>query len=394
MLPSYYEFYNPTKIISGFRALENLPYELKMLHAKKPLFITDQGIIKAGLLKNIKKSFNESNITFILFDKVPQDSSHTTVRNLSEIYKSTECDSIIAIGGGSVIDTAKALNILITENADNLLQFEGSDILTKPMKPLIVIPTTVGTGSEVTGVAVIRDIQKNAKVSFASQFLAPKVAVLDPRMSITLPKQIIASTGMDALTHAIESYICLQKNPVSDAFAWAAIKLISQNLINAIKNPKSKEYRFSLANAACLAGIGLSNSIAGIVHSLGHAVGGLCGVPHGVAMSIFLPYGLEYNYDKVKEYIAELLLPLAGPEVYVDTTSGNRAHATINFIRELRSELNKLTELPLTLSEAGVPRDKLKEIARIAIDDGSVAFNPVELEYEDALKILQLAYSS
>ena len=153
-----------------------------------------------------------------------------------------------------------------------------------------------------------------------------------------------------------------------------------------------KEYRFSLANAACLAGIGLSNSIAGIVHSLGHAVGGLCGVPHGVAMSIFLPYGLEYNYDKVKEYLAELLLPLTGPEVYVDTSSGNRALATISFIRELRNELYKLTELPRTLSEAGVSRDKLEEIARIAIDDGSVAFNPVELEYEDALKILKFAY--
>lgn len=392
MLPSYYEFQNPTKIISGFRALENLPYELKMLNAKKPLLITDQGIIKAGLMKNIKKSFNESDITFILFDKVPQDSSCTTVRNLSEIYKSTKCDSIIAVGGGSVIDTAKALNILITENATDLLQFEGSDILTKLMKPLIVIPTTVGTGSEVTGVAVIKDIQRNAKVSFASQFLTPNVAVLDPRMSMTLPKQIIASTGMDALTHAIESYICLQKNPVSDAFAWAAIKLISQNLINAIKNPKNIEYRFSLANAACLAGIGLSNSIAGIVHSLGHAVGGVCGVPHGVVMSIFLPYGLEYNYDRVNEYIAELLLPLAGPKVYVDTSSENRAHKTIKFISELRNELYKLTELPQSLSEAGVPRDKLEEIARIAIDDGSVAFNPVELEYEDALKILKLAY--
>lgn len=392
MLPSYYEFQNPTKIISGFRALENLPYELKMLNAKKPLLITDQGIIKAGLLKNIKNSFNESDITFILFDKVPQDSSHATVRNLSEIYKSTKCDSIIAVGGGSVIDTAKALNILITENTTDLLQFEGSDILTKPMKPLIVIPTTVGTGSEVTGVAVIKDKKRNAKVSFASQFLIPKVAILDPRMSITLPKQIIASTGMDALTHAIESFICLQKNPVSDAFAWAAIKLISQNLIKAIKDPKNHKYRFSLANGACLAGIGLSNSIAGIIHSLGHAVGGVCGVPHGVAMSIFLPYGLEYNYDRVKEYIAELLLPLVGSEVYVNTSSENRAHKTIEYIRELQNELFKLTELPRTLSEAGVPRDKFEKIARIAIDDGSVAFNPVELEFEDALKILKLAY--
>lgn len=392
MLPSYYEFFNPVKIISGPHALESLPHELGLIGGKKPLLVTDEGIKNAGLLNYVKNSFNETNITFILYDKVPQDSSEKVVKELFNIFNSNRCDSIIALGGGSVIDTAKALNILISTNSDDLMQFEGSDILENSVKPLIAIPTTVGTGSEGTGVAVVKNDKINAKIAFSSQFLIRKVAILDPRMSTTLPRHIMAATGMDAMTHAIESFICLQKNPVSDAFAWAALKILGENLLAAVKNPKHKKYRFALANAASLAGIGLSNSIAGIVHCLGHAVGGVCGIPHGVAMNIILPYGLEYNLTKVEEYIAEILFPLAGADVYCKTPVENRAKKTIDHIREIKDELFNLTKLPRTLIEAGVHKDKLKEIARIAINDGSVAYNPEEIEYSDALFELNQAY--
>lgn len=392
MIPSYYEFFNPVKIISGSHALENLPHELGLFGVKRPLLVTDEGIKNAGLLNYVKKSFNETEISFILYDKVPQDSSEKVVKDLFNIFNSARCDSIIALGGGSVIDTAKALNILLSTNSDDLMQSEGSDILGNSMKTLIAIPTTVGTGSEGTGVAVVKDYQKNVKIAFSSQFLIPKVAILDPRMSTTLPRHILAATAMDAMTHAIESFICLQKNPVSDAFAWAALKILGENLLAAVNNPKHKKYRFALANAACLAGIGLSNSIAGIVHCLGHAVGGVCGIPHGGAMNIILPYGLEYNLTKVEEYIAELLFPLTGADIYCNTPVENRAKKTIDYIREIRDELFSLTKLPRTLKEAGVPKDKLKDIARTAINDGSVAYNPEEIEYSDALFVLKQAY--
>ena len=262
----------------------------------------------------------------------------------------------------------------------------------KPMKPLVVIPTTSGTGSEVTSVAVIADPDSNTKLAFSSRLLLPRLAILDPRMTLTLPAHITAATGMDALSHAIEACLCLQKNPLSDAYAWAAINLIRENLIKVIKNGKDKAGRLALANAACMAGVAFANSMVGMVHSLGHASGGLCHVPHGVAMSIFLPRALEYNMHKVRTDLARLLLPLAGLEVYTRTAEDKRAEEAVASIRRLQDELHELARLPLTLKEAGVPRDMLEAIAHAALDDGSLTFNPEEMDYEDALKILNDAY--
>ncbi len=207
-----------------------------------------------------------------------------------------------------------------------------------------------------------------------------------------MPPHITAATGMDALTHAVEAYICLQKNPLSDVHATAAITLIRENLLKAVKDGKDSEARLAMANAACLAGAAFSNSMVGIVHSLGHATGAVCHVPHGLAMSIFLPHCLEYNMVKCSANIAELLLPLAGPEEYVRTSSSERATRTVDVIRRFQKELYGLCKLPMTLKDAGVPKDKLGQIARTAINDGSVTMNPVEMDFDDALSILKKAY--
>jgi alcohol dehydrogenase len=230
-------------------------------------------------------------------------------------------------------------------------------------------------------------------MAFTSYHLMPRVAILDPRMTLTLPPRITAATAMDALTHAVEAYICLQQNPVSDAFALAAIELIRDNLITVIKDGKKPEGRLALANAACLAGIAFSNSMVGMVHALGHACGGVAGIAHGVAMSIFLPHGLAYNMDKAGDRIGRLLLPLAGPRVFAQTPPQEMAPKTITVIRRLQEELHSLAGLPLTLKEAGVASDMLAQIAETAIGDGSVVFNPAEMDRDDALKVLQKAYS-
>ena len=393
MIPSYFEFRNPVKIIAGQKALDNLSFELKMLQAQKPLILTDQDIKNAGLIEHVKNAFKETDITFSLFDGVSQDSSQEIVKKLAVLYRETSSDSLIAVGGGSVIDTAKAVNVLVTENSDDLMQFAGAEVLNNPLKPLLVIPTTSGTGSEATGVAVIKDKERNIKMGFSNFFMIPNVAILDPRMTLTLPPLMTAATGMDALTHAIESYYCLQKNPVSDSFAWSATKIISNNLIQGIEKPSDTKIRFSLAVGAFLAGVSISNSIAGMVHSLGHAIGGICGVPHGIAMNIFLPHGIEYNLANVGETIGELLLPLAGAEVFSQTSKTERPNATLEFVYDLRDRLHSLTGLPRTLKEANVPENKFEEIAKAAINDGSVAFNPEQMDYEDALKVLERAYN-
>ncbi|MEN6522531.1 MAG: iron-containing alcohol dehydrogenase, partial [Anaerolineaceae bacterium] len=305
MLPKYYEFFSPVKIISGHKALENLPYELDQMGAHKPILITDQGVTKAGLVQKVVDTFADSEAVIgAIFDQVPQDSSSKVVNEIAGIYRQAGCDSIVAVGGGSVIDTAKGVNIVITERTDDLMKYSGAEMLKKQMQPFIVIPTTAGTGSEVTCVAVISDPDRHLKMSFTSNFLYPRAAILDPRMTLTLPPMITAATGMDALTHAMEAYISLQKNPLSDSYAMKAIEIIAKNLIAVVKDGNNRDGRLALANASTMAGIAFSNAMVGVVHNLGHATGGVCRVPHGVAMSIFLPFGLEYNQSKVGDQIA------------------------------------------------------------------------------------------
>ena len=247
-----------------------------------------------------------------------------------------------------------------------------------------------------TGVAVVKDPDRDIKMALSSEFLFAKSAFIDPRMTLGLPPRLTAATAMDALTHAIESYICLQKNPLSDHFSKKAIELIVSNLLPLLQGENTEERRLALANAACLAGIALANSIAGVVHSLGHALGGVCHVPHGEAMNIFLPAGLEYNKKKVGTLIGELLLPLAGKQVFKNTAEGDRVDKTIQVIIELKEQLYKITKLPRNLNDTGLSVDQevLEKIATTAINDGSVAYNPEEIEFKDALTILKRVWNT
>ena len=396
VIPEYYEFFNSVKIISGYKALETIPFELSRLGAKRPIIITDKGVAQAGLIKHVVDSFSGTDTVIgAVFDETPQDSSNVVVNQIASIYRANNCDSIIAVGGGSAIDTAKGVNIVITENSDDLLKFMGNYRLNKPMKPFVVIPTTAGTGSEVTMVAVIANPEKNVKMAFTSDLLLPKFAVLDPRMTASMPPKITAATGMDALTHAVEAFIGTQKNPVSDAFAAAAMELIRDNIKTAVTDGGNKDVRLAMANAALLAGLAFSNSMVGIVHATAHATGGVCHVPHGIANSILLPCGLEFyigKSPKTKEYIESLLLHVAGPEVYVQTSPAERAAKAVTAIRNITGELNKLCGLPVRLSEAGVTEDKLESIAKTALNDGAISFSPVEVSFAEALGVLKAAY--
>ncbi len=395
-MADYFEFFCPVKIISGDKALENIPFELDLLSAKKPMIVTDKGVSGAGLVNHIINAFKESNMPIgAVYDDVPPDSSLKTVREVSSVYRETGCDALIAIGGGSVMDTAKAVNIVVSENADDLMQFTGAGALKRPLKPLIAVPTTAGTGSEVTIVAIIADTDKNIKLPFTSYYLLPNIAVIDPRMTMTLPAQITAATGMDALTHSIEAYTCLGKNPMSDAYATSAISLISKHLLNVVKNPSDKQGRLAMANAATMAGIAFSNSMVGMVHTLGHSVGAVCHIPHGTAMSILLPHVLEYNAKHGANHVGELLLYLAGDEEYAKTAPENRVKSVIKHIRSMKNKLYDLSKLPRTLQETGkVAKEKLPEIAKVSLGDASAIYNPVEIEYEDALEVLNKAYDS
>ncbi|MCO8060463.1 iron-containing alcohol dehydrogenase [Acinetobacter lwoffii] len=394
MAKPYYEFFCPVKVIAGHAALEHIPFELATLGAKRPLIITDKGVRANNLLAPIEAAFEMADAAIVaIFDDVPPDSSLGTVRSAAKLYRENHCDAIIAVGGGSVIDTSKATNILVSEGGDDLLKYSGAHNLPKPLKPFFVIPTTSGTGSEVTMVAVVSDTEKNVKMPFASYYLMPHAAILDPRMTQTLPSHLTAMTAMDAMTHAVEAYTCMAANPISDAYATAAVKKISTHLFNVLDNPSDAQGRLELAQASTMAGIAFSNSMVGIVHSLGHSLGAVVHLPHGLCMNLFLPYVLEYNKEVNGDKIADLLLPLAGADIYAQTPAHLRADKTIATILTMRDRIYSLTKLPRTLRETGkISEAQLDEVAEKALNDGSIIYNPKEATLEDLKSILKKAW--
>jgi alcohol dehydrogenase len=391
MVPNYYQHYCPVKILSGSKAVSNIPYEMGVLGCKKAMVVTDKGVAGAGLINIVREAFSDSRCEMgFVFDNTPVDSSNRVVNELAGLFKKHQCDCFLAVGGGSVLDTAKGANIVVSEGTDDILKLQGNEVIRKNLLPMIAVPTTSGTGSEVTKVAVIYNEEMKVKMSFVSDKLYAKVAVLDPRMTMTVPAKITAATGMDALTHAVEAYTCIQKNPIDDIFARSAIELVRMYLVRATENGRDEEARLGMANASLFAGIAFSNSMVGMVHSLAHACGGVCHVPHGVANAILLPYVLDYNLDKIPRSIAEIA-PMLGGSIY----SGNmrqQALTTISLIRAMLDDLWKICGLPVRLRDAGVADDMLPAIAKVAINDGSLIFNPVEADYNDALSVLNKAF--
>ncbi|MFQ1875353.1 iron-containing alcohol dehydrogenase [Aeromonas veronii] len=390
----YYDFFCPVKLLAGEQALEQLASELASLGARRPLLLTDKGVNATGLATLLARVLAEGELPVAaIWDEIPADSSTAVVERIAKRYRELDCDSLVALGGGSVIDTAKAVNILTSMGGEHLLDYSGAGCLTRPLKPLAVVPTTAGTGSEVTLVAVIKDEASGRKVPFTSPFLLPQLAVLDPRLTQGLPLNITAATAMDAMTHAIEAFIGTAKNPVSDALALMAVEKIASALPQIIHDPQNKQLRLQLAEGSTLAGMAFSNSMVGLVHALGHSLGARCHLPHGLCMNLFLPTVLDYNRPEVDSELARLLLPLVGAERFAATPPHQRAEATITAIRTLRDTLWQAVKLPRTMSEAGVSdRSLLTEIRDLAVNDGALLFNRKDADREQLLTLLERAW--
>lgn len=393
MIPKYYEFLNSVKIMAGEKGLENIPHELNMLGSKKPIILTDAVLAKTGALKKLTKVFDGWDIDVSeVFTEIPPDSSIKVINIIAEIFKTKNCDSILALGGGSVIDTAKGLRIVIEQGGDDIMEYMGLESLPRKKRvPFAVIPTTSGTGSECTNVAVIANPEKNVKMEFISYDLLPDFTIIDPAMTETMPPRITANTGVDALVHAVEGYTCLQKNPMSQAYAFAAIRLIVNYLPKAVAEGSNKEYRLAMGNAATMAGIAFSNSMVGLVHAIGHALGGVAHVPHGIAMSILLPHCMRFNLEVLRLAYSELLLPLAGAEVYASTPKEERAEKAIEFVTDFIKQFEAVG-LPATLSAAKVTEDQLETIANTAINDGAILVNPIMATKDQIIEILKAAF--
>ncbi len=260
-------------------------------------------------------------------------------------------------------------------------------MLTRPQTPHIVIPTTAGTGSEVTSGAVILDREQGQKIINFEYFNTPRVAILDPKVTIGLPPHLTASTGMDAMTHAVESYVSLQRNPISDAAALHAIRLIVQYLPVAVNHGDDLVARGQMQIAALLAGWAFSNAMVGLVHAMAHSLGAICGIPHGQANGILLPHVMAYNLEEVPELLAEIAVAMGAARYGDDPQKAGRA--AVDATRDLLQKIG-LTQV---LRELKVDQNRLKECAELSMSDGSIIYNPrMVMEAEEVLDVYMKAF--
>lgn len=372
-MKSYFEFHNPVKICAGNDALGNLMYEAQTLGMRRPLLLTDETLVKLGAAKQFMEITGLKDC--LLYSHIPADSSIYTVNDIAGIYRAGNCTGIIALGGGSVLDTAKGVKLLLCQDKNDILELMGCENLPRGRHiPYIAVPTTAGTGSECTPVAVIRHPDRNVKLEYITPWMMPDAAVLDPRMTRSLPPRITAATGLDALCHAIEAYTCDMKNPMSDAYALAAIRMITAHLETAVTTGGA---RIEMAVASCMAGAAFGNSMVGAVHAIGHALGGVCHIPHGEAMAILLPHVMEYNRDRAELLYRDLLPFFPGECDPVRAVHGFIGHIAY------------LSDLPVRLRDTGrYDRNKIDEITAKALNDGAMIVNPSPMSKKDVAEIL------
>jgi alcohol dehydrogenase len=382
-LPSSYEFFCRVKINSGNRALDHLPCELDTLNARKPLVITKKSATERGLTNIIIDAFRDSGLTIGIFDGVPSIPDVALLKELYSLYRDRGYDAIIALGGDAVADTAKVLNIAVSGEPEDLERCAGDDLLKKSLNPFIMIPTLSGSGYETSRYAFF------AGRTYASHFLMPDIAVIDPRMCIAEDVMTTTATSLTALTHSVEAYVSPVKSPLNDCYDFPAIRFIMGNLLNVIKNPRDKNSCLALANAHSMAGCAFSNIEAGLAHTLGKVIGDASHVPHGICMGILLPHVLESQLSGESAHIGDLLLPLAGFDVYAKTQEERRPQETISIMGDFLRGLSTASSgaIATSLRDAGVSKEILEDMRKKAL--GHTAGGA---DTDDCMKILEHAW--
>ncbi len=355
------------------------------LGAKKVLIITDNGIINAGWVKDIEQSLDEAGIFYSVFSNVSPNPRSREVMSGAEFYRENECDAIVAIGGGSPMDCAKGVGIVASSNKD-ILDFEGADKIKIPSPPLIFIPTTAGTSSDVSQFSIILNEKQLTKIAIISKTIVPDVALVDYQTTTTMSPYLTACTAIDALVHAVEAFVSKAASPLTDIHALEAIKLISRNLTGAITHPENKEYKNMLMLASLEAGFAFSNAILGAVHSMAHSMGGFLDLAHGECNAMLFEHVINFNYD-------------ASPEKYsiIASTMGidiSRLSTAVikKALNERIKELKKSAGITKTLAAAGVSSNDIKILAKNAHNDPCLLTNPkpasirdIEVIYEEAM---------
>jgi len=379
-------FYSPNKIVFGPDAIKGLGSEALQLGAKKAFIVTDPGVVKADLLQPVKSSLESAGIQCIVYDRVEPEPPVRCVKEATDQFLLEQCNLIIGLGGGSSLDVAKGVSLLAT-NGGNLLDLCGIDLVKKKGVPKILIPTTSGTGSEVTRVLVLTDEKNNTKEVINSIHCLADVAIVDPLLTLTIPSKVTADSGMDALVHAIETYVSVNATPFSDMFAEKAIQWIGEYLPIAWAKGSNLEARHFMSLAALYAGTAFASGGLGAVHALAYPIGTEYRLPHGRSNAIMLPHIMKFNLSGNPEKYASIAA-LMGKRI-----EGLPAVKGALLAIEAVQALLEILQIPYRLRDYGISKKDFPKCV-----EGAMRFarlfvpNPRDLREEDVLSIYEAAY--
>jgi len=377
----------PTRIIFGPGALARLPEELARLGMKRPLLVTDGGIMQSGLADRVVAEAQKARVALPVFDKVNPNPNEQNVTDGLTRYQAEKCDGIIGLGGGSPLDAAKAIRLRVThtlplEEYDDLLN--GSDKITSNVPPFVAIATTAGTGSDVSRSTVITLQATDRKTVIFSPYLIPSAAIADPELTLSMPPRITAGTGLDALTHNVEAYLARGYHPLCDAIALEGTRLAARHLVTAVRNGSDLAARTQMMMSAIMGAVAFQKGL-GVVHSLAHPLSSIANLHHGTANGILLPHVLEFNRLTSEDRIRDLAAAMDIDARSMDTASA--ASAAIERIRGLLKEV----DIPRRLSAFGITREMIPTLAKKAMQDGCHRLNPRPCAESDMVMLYERA---
>jgi len=383
-----YTFNTVGRIVSGPGAALELESLCVPLGIRRPLLVTDPGLVAIGLVSPLQQALETAGLEVVLFDQVREDPPESVVEAAAGLAREQDADAVIGVGGGSSMDVAKIVAALL-DGRQPLADMYGVEQVRGGRLPLILVPTTAGTGSEVTPVAVLTT-GETTKAGVSSPVLLPDVAVLDPDLTLGLPPAVTAMTGVDAMVHAIEAYTSRhKKNPISDNLARSALSLLARNIRTAVHDGGNREARAAMLLGAMQAGQAFANAPVAAVHALAYPLGGHYHIPHGLSNSLVLPSVLDFNASVASHLYAELAELVVGSPLAGSDEAKTRA--LIDALRELITDV----ELPATLSAAGVRADDIDRLAEDAmLQQRLLVNNPREVLLDDARTIYRSAYGS
>jgi alcohol dehydrogenase class IV len=362
------KFHAP-EIVFGIGSLGEAGFAAGRLGARRPFVVTDPGIVEAGWVDELMGLLRTAGLEPIVWTDVTPNPKDHEIRAAHTRYVEQDADVIIAIGGGSCMDAAKGVAIL-SGNGGDILDYAGVDQVPNPIPPMLMIPSTSGTGADVSQFCIVSDTERFVKITIMGRALVPDISITDPRLLVTMPSQLNAATGLDALTHGIESFVSLAHNPLADTHALNAVGLVCQHLRTTMTHPTEQAARSKMAQASLQAGLAFSNAILGATHAMSHQVGGLLDAPHGVVNGVLLPHVIRYNARATPDRFIDLARS-AG--LAVDGMPGEEAAELLAVhVRRLADDVG----VPRGLRELGVSATDIERLAHTTLDDACLSTNP------------------